>query len=123
MESIVIEINGLAVRARHGVFPQERAVGNDFEVDLRIEYPAREAVDHDRLDATLNYAEAAAVVREVMSVPSQLLENVCGRLRVALMERFPAIIAGRVRVAKLNPPIAGAQLRSVAVELSWNTET
>lgn len=117
--NVTIEVNGLYVRANHGVMAQERVVGNDFEVDLRLVYPSEEAVESDRLDATLNYAEVVDEVKRVMAEPSELLEHVVGRLRRALMSRFPRIESGIIRVAKLSPPIAGAKLHSVAVKLSW----
>ena len=34
-----IVIDGLRIRARHGVLPQERVVGNEFEVSLSLVYP------------------------------------------------------------------------------------
>lgn len=119
MIKTTIEIDRLQFHAHHGVIPQERVVGNDFEVSLRLVYPAQSAVDNDCLDGTLNYATVCAVVREVMSEPSQLLEHVCGRLQQALLERFPLIESGTVKVAKLHPPIPSAQLHQVAVELTW----
>lgn len=119
MDKITIEINGLTMRANHGVLPQERTVGNDFKIDLRLTYPAHRAVATDSLDATLNYAEVIQTVKRVMAQPSALLEHVCGRIRDELLRDFPLIEAGTVRVAKLSPPIGGVQLQSVAVELAW----
>ncbi|WP_295729224.1 dihydroneopterin aldolase [uncultured Muribaculum sp.] len=118
MESITIEVNGLRIYARHGVAPQERTVGNLFELTVHLRYPAREAVEHDRLDRTINYAEMVAIAKEVMAAPSLLIENVAGRLKNALLDRFPLIEGGMVRVAKLVPPIP-ADLDSVAVTLRW----
>lgn len=119
MIKTTIEIDRLLIHAHHGVIPQERLVGNDFEVSLRLIYPAHSAVDNDCIDGTLNYATACDVVREVMAEPSNLLENVCGRLQRALMKRFPLIESGTVKVAKLHPPIPSAQMQQVAVELTW----
>ena len=34
-----IEVNALRVYAHHGVMPQERAVGNEFEVTVHVKYP------------------------------------------------------------------------------------
>lgn len=119
MEFVTIEINRLRIHAHHGVMTQERTVGNDFEVSVKLLYPADEAITHDNLDGTLNYAEACDEIRRIMAEPSALLENVCGRLRHALCQRFPNIKNGTVRVAKLMPPIPGVQLENVAVELSW----
>ncbi len=120
MTKTTIEIERMLIHAHHGVIEQERVVGNDFEVSLRLVYPAQSAVDNDCLDGTLNYAEAYALVQKVMAEPSNLLENVCGRLQRALTERFPLIESGTVKVAKLHPPIPSAQMQRVAVELSWD---
>lgn len=114
-----VEINSMRVRGHHGVYPQERAVGNEFEVTAHLEYSAHDAMTDDDIGSALNYAEVCDVIREVMSEPSALLENVCGRLRTAVMERFPSVRGGMVRVAKLTPPISGLQVQSVAVTLSW----
>jgi len=116
---LTIEINALRIRAFHGVMPQEAVVGNDFEVTVHVRYPAGSGVDRDDLAGTLNYAEACTLIREVMAKRSMLLEHVCGRLQKALLERFPLITGGMVRVAKLTPPVSGVQLESVAVSLKW----
>lgn len=114
----VIEINRLRLKAHHGVFGQERKVGNIFEVTLHLETACEEAVVSDNLDATLNYAEAIDVVKAEMAVPSRLLEHVAGRVRSALVARFPEITGGRITIAKLAPPVS-AELESVAFTLTW----
>lgn len=119
MDQIVIEVNSLRLYCYHGVGAQERKVGNEFEVSLRLGYPAAEAVATDSLEATLNYAEVCQEVKDIMSQPSALLEHVAGRLKNRLLERFPKITDGWIRVAKLSPPIPSVQLEGVAVELSW----
>lgn len=118
MTDITIEVNRLRLYACHGVGAQERKVGNLFEVTVHLRYPATEAVEHDRLEGTVNYAEVVALVKEEMAEPSQLIEYVAGRIRRVLLSRFPAITGGMVRVAKLVPPIP-ADLDSVAVTLRW----
>ncbi|MDE5668281.1 MAG: dihydroneopterin aldolase [Duncaniella sp.] len=113
-----VEINGLRIFARHGVLPQERQVGNLFEVSAHLVYPMDRALEHDDLDGTLNYAEATEVITDVMSEPSALLEHVAMRIKNALTDRFPLIEGGSIRVAKITPPIA-AELDSVAIKIEW----
>lgn len=101
-----VEIEGLRVRANHGVMRQERTVGNVFEVSVMLEYPqALKAVGTDRVDDTLDYARAAEVIRGVMAEPSALLEHVAGRIRDALVAEWPGIASGRITVSKPAPPI------------------
>lgn len=113
-----IEINGLKLRARHGVAEQERTVGNDFEVTVHLRYPIEEAMSTDDIACTLNYAEVAALIRHEMSVPSRLLEHVAGRIRRSILSTYPAVVGGMIRVAKPAPPM-GEQLDSVAVSIEW----
>lgn len=118
-QTLTIEINELHLRATHGVLPQERIVGNDFVITVHLLYPAGDAIANDRLQSTLNYAEAVDIIRGVMATPSDLLEHVCGRIRAALLSRFPLIEGGMIRVAKPAPPIPSAKLSSVAATLRW----
>lgn len=115
---VTIEVTGIHLFARHGVMPQERAVGNEFVVDLLLEIDATPAVEQDSLDGTVNYAEAIELVREQMGEPSQLLEHVAGRIRNALLKRWPAVKNGYVRVSKPHAPV-GAQVENVSVRLNF----
>ncbi|MCH5325884.1 MAG: dihydroneopterin aldolase [Duncaniella sp.] len=113
-----IEINGLKVYARHGVNPQERTVGNTFEVTVHLRYPIVEAMKRDHVTATLNYAQVIDLIKDVMNTPSALLENVAHRLHSNLMLHFPDIQGGIIRVAKLTPPVT-AELDDVAIRIEW----
>lgn len=115
-----IEIMGLRLTGHIGVLEQERRVGNEFSVDIRIRITdVTAAMQSDSLADTVNYAEIVSIVKEQMSVPSRLLENVAARIRDSVCKRFPDKIAGgEVKVAKLAPPIS-AQLDYVAFSTSW----
>lgn len=105
-----LKLNSLHFKARHGVLPQERVVGGDFVVDLSLEIADTEVHDalcHDSLEATINYAEIYQKVKEEMDIPSALLEHVAGRIARSLISSFPKIAMAKVRVTKLCPPIAG----------------
>lgn len=113
-----IEINGLRLFARHGVMEQEKHVGNLFEVTAEIFYPFEKAMEEDQLEHTLNYAEAVEVIRSEMEISSLTLEHVAGRIRQALLTRFPLIEGGSIKITKITPPIS-AELDGVAVKISW----
>lgn len=113
-----IEVEGLRLRARHGVAEVERVVGNDFVLDIRLEYDASEAMASDALDSSVNYAAVVEIARRVMSEPSRLLEHAAGRLRDTLLAEVPGVIAGRIRLAKLKPPIS-ARLDCCSFTVEW----
>lgn len=113
-----VEIEQLRLEAFHGVLPQERIVGNIFEVSLKLDYDMEAAAATDDVAHALNYAEVCAVAGEVMHKPSCLLENVALRMRDALRSRFPAILAGSIKIAKLTPPV-GLRLTSCSISLKF----
>lgn len=113
-----IEINGLKLFARHGVYQQEQELGNKFEVTVHLRYPIEHAMRTDDLTQTLNYAETVDIIHEVMATPSRLLEHVAYRLHSALMSRYPDITGGSIRIAKLNPPIHD-EIHDVAVKIDF----
>ncbi len=113
-----IEINGLRLHGYHGVAEQERRVGNLFEVSLRLDYPVDDAVASDNLSGTMDYGEVMELTSRVLAQPSQLLEHAVGRLRDALIQRYPLISGGSITLLKLTPP-CGMEVRSVGVTLRW----
>ena len=111
-----IFLNGLRFHAFHGVMPQERLTGNDYRVDLKINFPLEKAVGSDNVDDTLNYATVYTAVKEEMDVPTQLIERVAYRIADRLFRTFKAINEVEIKVEKYNPPM-GADCEGAGVEL------
>ncbi len=96
---------------------QERVVGGDFVVSLKIGYDFSRAMQSDDIADTLSYADVYDVVRREMAVPSNLLENVAGRIVESLLRRFPEIMSLWLRLMKVNPPM-GADCDGAGVEIT-----
>ena len=96
--------------------PQERRVGADFLVNLRVGYPLEKAMQTDEVGDTLNYAALYAVVKAEMMQPSNLLEHVAGRLADAIVGHFPQVTSIDLELTKQNPPM-GADCDGASVEI------
>ena len=108
MENIgIIELEGMEFKAYHGCLEQEKVRGNSFTVDFRGEMDLKKASETDDLNDTVNYGEIYEIVAEEMSMPSELLENVAGRIVREIERRFPQFISFSVRVSKKRPPVDG----------------
>ena len=116
-----IYLREVRFHAFHGVFPQERKVGADFSVSLRVGADLTLAVEHDAVDVTLNYATLYELVKREMQIPSELLEHVAGRIGKAVCDTFPQVRTVQVSVTKLNPPM-GADCAGAGVELYLTNE-
>lgn len=111
-----IYLRNVRFHAFHGVLPQEGIVGNDYFVNLVLDYDFSSAMKTDDLQGTLNYAEVYQKVREEVAVPSKLLEHVAGRIAHRLFSDFPEIQKLQLSITKVNPPM-GADSDGAGVEV------
>ena len=111
-----IYLRNVRFHAFHGVLPLEGIVGNDYLVNLVLDYDFSSAMKTDDLQGTLNYAEVYQNVREEMAVPSKLLEHVAGRIAHRLFSDFPEIQKLQLSITKVNPPM-GADSDGAGVEV------
>lgn len=111
-----IYLRNVRFHAFHGVLPQEGIVGNDYLVNLVLDYDFSSAMKTNDLQGTLNYAEVYQKVREEMAVPSKLLEHVAGRIAHRLFSDFPEIQKLQLSITKVNPPM-GADSDGAGVEV------
>lgn len=111
-----IYLRNVRFHAFHGVLPQEGIVGNDYLVNLVLDYDFSSAMKTDDLQGTLNYAEVYQKVREEMAVPSKLLEHVADRIAHRLFSDFPEIQKLQLSITKVNPPM-GADSDGAGVEV------
>ena len=111
-----IILRNVRFHAFHGVLAQERQVGGDFLVNLRVGYPFGKAMESDEVEDTLNYATLFDLVKREMNISSQLLEHVAGRIVKAIVATFPAVTSIDLEVIKQNPPM-GADSDGAGVEV------
>ena len=102
-----IELLGMRFHAFHGCLTSERENGGEYLVDFRCGINPETAIQTDELDSTLDYSAVYKIVAEQMAIPSNLLENVAGRIRDAIEEAFPELEEFEITVAKLAPPVGG----------------
>lgn len=111
-----IRLDNVRLHGFHGVMPQERVVGADFMVSLRVGFDIAKAMETDDVDDTLNYATLYNKVKEEMAQPSKLLEHVAGRIARAIESDFPEACSIDLTITKVNPPM-GADCHGAGVEL------
>jgi dihydroneopterin aldolase len=100
-----IELRGLTVRCRHGVFDHERADGQDFVVDITVWIDLADAAASDDLADTFDYGVLAERATAVVAGPARnLIETVAAEIAQDVMqdERVHAV---EVTVHKPQAPI------------------
>lgn len=116
-----IFIDNMRLHAYHGVLEQERVVGNDYEVTLRVDYPFDAALVSDDLNDTISYAHLSEIVKQQMAVPSKLVEHVAGRIINAVRQNYPDTLYIYIKVKKIAPPM-GVDCDGAGVEVEMHCE-
>lgn len=112
-----IVISGLEVFANHGVFPEERQLGQKFVVSATLFANLRLAGESDDLRASIDYGEVCRTIDSFMREHTfKLIEAAAEGLARELLYDYPDLMAVRLRVEKPWAPI-GLPVSSVAVEI------
>ncbi|WP_372454598.1 dihydroneopterin aldolase [Streptomyces buecherae] len=100
-----VALRGLRARGHHGVFPEERAKGQTFVVDLVLGLDTRPAAADDDLTKTVHYGVVAEeVVAVVAGEPVDLIETLAERIAQKCLEHA-AVREVEVVVHKPEAPI------------------
>ncbi len=100
-----IDLTGIEVFARHGVFPEEKERAHVFKVDVRVYADLSAAGASDDLGDTVDYGLLASEIREVVgSETHQLIERVAERVAAVTLahERAQRV---RVTIHKPDAPV------------------
>ena len=118
-----IVLEGMRFYGFHGVNPEERALGQEYLVDLAVEIDLGRAGRSDRLEDTISYTHIYRAVRDVMEgEPRNLLEAAAQSIADRILSEFP-VESVAVRVKKPHPPIRGSVIENATVEITRRRET
>lgn len=102
-----IKLENIRVFANHGCLREETKIGSDYRVDLEIKANLETSATTDNLSDTVDYVLLNRIVKEEMSVPSDLLETVAKRIITRVLNELLLVEKVTVSVSKINPPIGG----------------
>ena len=100
-----ITLTGLRVFGRHGVYDDERRVGQDFVVDVTLRLDTRRAAATDDVADTVHYGELAERIAAIVGGdPVDLLETLAARIADEVLTA-DLVRSVRVTVHKPDAPI------------------
>ena len=107
MEPYKVLLYGLRFYGYHGVWPEEKKVGQWFEVDLEMWGDFTKAAQSDNLEEALDYSMVYKLVKNIMEGPGvNLLEKLASQIAGVLLE-IDSIQKVLVRVKKPGAPLGG----------------
>jgi len=101
---MTIQLKQLRFFGFHGLYPEERKTGNEFEVNLSVSYVIQADTVTDIGD-TINYSELYELVKYEMRQTTDLLESLSLSIAQKIKSSYPAVKKIDISISKLNPPI------------------
>lgn len=99
-----IHLKDLVFSAHHGVYEEERILGNKFVVNVHVHYlPVEEVIT--QLQEAINYETLFAMVNHRMKQTTPLLETIAMELCNSIIQSFHLVQGVFVSIEKTNPPI------------------
>lgn len=103
LKMLTVSLHDIHIHAPYGLYPEERIVGNDFEIDVDLTIPTTDGQPLPFADYTL----INTIVTETFKEPAHLLETLAQNIHAALKMEFPEAEKIKVTVKKLRPPMPG----------------
>lgn len=111
-----ISIEGIELRGRCGVSPEERSVGQVLIIDIRLRQVSCRGTDTDALEDTIDYARVVDLVRSIVAgAEFRLIERLASVIADTIWDEFDLSLL-EVGVAKPGPPVA-IPVRAARVEV------
>ncbi|WP_161555730.1 2-amino-4-hydroxy-6-hydroxymethyldihydropteridine diphosphokinase [Mangrovicoccus ximenensis] len=111
-------VSNLCLHAHHGVFPEEKRLGQKFYLDIDCGMSVAGAANEDDYGQTVCYDGLCKLAEEVSQAgPFDLIETLGDRIAGTILERHPLVSSVRVAIRKPAAPIA-AMLDHVGIEVS-----
>lgn len=117
-----IKIKNLEIFAKHGVMPEENALGQKFVISIELECDVRKAGQTDDLNYSVNYAEVASfVTKKATRNTFQLIEKLAEYLAQEILLQYDAVRAVTLEVKKPWAPVhLPLETVSVTVKRQWH---
>lgn len=102
-----IKLTNIRAYSFHGCLTEEGKIGSDYRIDLSIKADLKKSAKSDELADTVDYVHLNKIVKEEMSIPSKLLEQVVERILKRIFKEIKMVQKATVTVSKINPPLGG----------------
>ncbi len=98
-----IYLNNLHFHAYHGLFEEEKIIGNEFIVNVEIGLSNEQIIDE--LNQTIDYSMVYKIIQDNMNIPTPLLETLVANISNGIYVYDNRIKEISIKIEKKHPPI------------------
>lgn len=100
-----IEVKGIRSYGYTGLFPEERSLGQWFEVDLTLWLNLQPSAQSDDIKDTFDYRQAIDIVKHIIKTAKFALVEKLTEVIAENLLKMDKVEQVRVKLTKLHPPI------------------
>lgn len=115
---LTIHLQNLEFKSFHGLYAEEKILGNIFIVNVTARYQPSSLTIID-INQTVNYEDLFALIEKKMVVATELLETLAIEIATDVLHTFAIIDEVNISITKQHPPIKGFK-GNVAVSFNLN---
>ncbi len=98
-----IHLHNLIIFAYHGLYDHETINGNNFEINLTVNYQPKANILN--ISQTINYVDVFEIVNNRMQIATPLLETVVMEIAAQIVAQFCLAEEVFIAIKKMQPPI------------------
>lgn len=114
MANYQVSIDDIRLFAFHGLYPEERILGNWYTLDVLVEAESKPNFSDD-IANTIDYSQIYAICKQVMAKPVDLLETVAETIARKIRAELSKEVTILVQISKENPPMGLSAGKSTVV--------
>ncbi|WP_300409394.1 2-amino-4-hydroxy-6-hydroxymethyldihydropteridine diphosphokinase [Lagierella sp.] len=113
-----LRIKDLVIFANHGVFPEEKSLGQKFVLDLALSYDMTKAAKENDLETSIHYGVLSQrIIEEFKKTSYDLIEEACYRLIEFIFAEYEMVQEVQIELKKPWAPVH-LPLDRVSVKMS-----
>ena len=114
MANYQVSLDDIRIFAFHGLYPEERILGNWYTLDVLVESVSQPNFSDD-IANTIDYSQIYTICKQVMAKPVDLLETVAETIAQKIRAELGEEVSVLVQISKENPPMGISGGRSTVV--------
>src|SRR5690554_8229736 len=107
-----VSLEGIEFHAYHGVFSEEKKLGNRFTVDIHVETDFKKGMLDDDLKSTVDYVRLYQIAQSHMQVPVKLLEHLAHLMIKDILSAYSNLASVRIIIKRSEERRVGKECRS-----------
>jgi dihydroneopterin aldolase len=114
MSNYQVSIDDIRIFAFHGLYPEERILGNWYTLEVSVASESQPNFSDD-IANTIDYSHIFNICKQVMAQSVDLLETVAENIAKQIQAEIREEVSVLVQISKENPPMGISAGRSTVV--------